>query len=50
MVVRIYSPELQLNKANASDTYAPFWIYIYLFQTGLFHTKFMITAMTLILA
>ena len=46
MVRRIYPPELQLNKANASDTEAPFWIYIYLFQTGLFHPKFMISAMT----
>ena len=29
MVIQIYPPELQLNKANTSDT--PFWIYIYLF-------------------
>ena len=50
MVGRIYPPELQLNKVNASDTEAPFfWIYIYLFQTGLFYSKFMISAMTLIL-
>ena len=35
MVGRIYPPELQLNKANASDTEAPFFIYIYLFQTDL---------------
>ena len=32
MVNRIYPPELQLNKANTSDTEAPFWICIYLFQ------------------
>ena len=46
MVNRIYPPELQLNKANTSDTEAPFWICIYLFQTDLFHLKFMISAMT----
>ena len=49
MVNRIYPPELQLNKANTADTEAPFWICIYLFQTDLFHLKFMISAMTLIL-
>ena len=49
MVNRIYPPELQLNKANTSDTEAPFLICIYLFQTDLFHLKFMISAMTLIL-
>ena len=49
MVNRIYPPELQLNKANTSDTEAHFWICIYLFQTDLFHLKFMISAMTLIL-
>ena len=31
MVNQIYPPELQLNKANTSDTEAHFWIYIYLF-------------------
>ena len=46
MVGRIYPSELQLNKANASDTEIPFWIYIYLFQTDLFYPKFMISAMT----
>ena len=30
-VNQIYPSELQLNKANTSDTEAPFWIYIYLF-------------------
>ena len=29
MVDRIYPTELQLNKANSSDTEAPFWIGIY---------------------
>ena len=48
-VRRIYHPELQLNKANVSDTETLFWIYIYLFQTDLFHPKLMISAMTLIL-
>ena len=36
MVNRIYPPELQLNKAIASDTYPPFWTYIYLFLMTLF--------------
>ena len=49
MVNRIYPPELQLNKANTSDTEAQFWICIYLFQTDLFHLEFIISAMTLIL-
>ena len=44
MVNRIYPPELQLNKANTSDTERNFWISIYLFQTDLFHLKFMISA------
>ena len=44
MVDRIYPPKLQLNKANASDIKPHFWIYMYIypFQTGLFHPKFMI--------
>ena len=46
MVNCIYPPELQLNKADTSDTEAPFLICIYLFQTDLFHLKFMISAMT----
>ena len=45
MVNRIYPPELQLNKANTSDTEAPF-LDLHLFQTDLFHLKFMISAMT----
>ena len=43
---RIYPLELQLNKAKASDTEAPFFIFIHLFQN---HPKFMISAITLIL-
>ena len=49
MVNRIYPSELQLNTANTSDTEASSWICIYLFQTDLFHLKFMISAMTLAL-
>ena len=49
MVNQIYPPELQLNKANTSDTEAPFLIYICLFLTALFHPKFMINVITLIL-
>ena len=49
MVNQIYPPELQLNKANTSDTEAPFWIYICLFLTVLFHPYFIINVMTLIL-
>ena len=48
MVGRIYPPELQLNKANASDTEAPFLINIYLIQTDLFRPKFMKGAIPLI--
>ena len=49
MVNQIYPSELQLNKANTSDTETPFWIYICLFLTVLFHPKFMINVITLIL-
>ena len=50
MVNRIYPPELQLNKANTSDTEAPLFGFPFIyFQTDLFHLKFMISAMTLIL-
>ena len=48
MVNQIYPPELQLNKANTSDTEAPF-LDLHLFLTPLFHPKFMINVMTLIL-
>ena len=48
MVNRIYPHELQLNKANTSDTEASFLdLHLFiLFQTDLFHLKFMISAMT----
>ena len=49
MVDRIYPPELQLNKANTSDTKAPFLDLRLSISTDLFHLKFMISAMTLIL-
>ena len=49
MVNRIYPPELQLNKLIPLIPKPHFWICIYLFQTDLFHLKFMISAMTLIL-
>ena len=39
MVNQIYPPEQQLNKAYASETIAPFWIYNYLFQTVFFPFK-----------
>ena len=50
MVIQIYPPELQLNKANTSDTEAPNWFYIALFLMALFPPKFMINVMTLALA
>ena len=46
---QIYPPELQLNKANTSDTEAPFLIYVFLWLTVLFPQTYMINAMTLIL-
>ena len=46
MVNQIYPPELQLNKANISDTEAPFFRSTSL---DLFLLKFMISAMTLVL-
>ena len=49
MVNRIYPPELQLNKVISLIPKPHFWICIYLFQTDLFHLKFLISAMTLIL-
>ena len=49
IVNQIYPPELHFNKANTSDSKALFWIYICLFLTFLFHPKFMINVMTLIL-
>ena len=49
IVGQIYTSELHLNKANASDTEIQFLDLHYLFQTDLLHPKFMISAMTLIL-
>ena len=49
MVNQIYPPELQLNKANTSNTEAPFLDLHLSFLTALFHPKFMIKVMTLIL-
>ena len=49
MVNHIYPSELQINKANVSDTRPHFWIYIYLYQMVLLRLKFMINEMTLIL-
>ena len=42
MVNRIYPSDLQLNKANVSDTEASFWIYIYQYRMVLSRQKFMI--------
>ena len=39
MVNRFYPSELQLNKANVSDTEASFLIYIYQYRMGFFQTK-----------
>ena len=49
MVGRSYPHELQLNKANMSDIKASFLMAVNLFLTDLFHPKFMISALTLIL-
>ena len=49
MVNRIYPSELQLNKANVSDTEASFWTYIHLYRMVLSRLKFMINEMILIL-
>ena len=49
MAGRIYPPELQIIKLMLLIPKPHFRIYIYLFQTCLFHPKFMISAMTLIL-
>ena len=44
-----YPSELQLNKANVSDTEASFFIYIYLYQMVLLRLKFIKKEMILIL-
>ena len=49
MVNQIYPPELQLNKANTSDTEAPFLDLHLSILTALFHQKIMINVITLIL-
>ena len=49
IVNQIYPPELQWNKANTSDTEAPFFIYINLFLIVLSPLKFIINVMALIL-
>ena len=49
MVDRIHPTELQLNRANSSDTEALFWIWIYVYLTVQFPPKFMINEMSLIL-
>ena len=49
MVNQFYPSELQLNKANTSGTEAPFLDLNLSFLTALFHPKFMINVMTLIL-
>ena len=49
MVNRIYPPELQLNKANTSDSEAPFLDLHLSVSNGFVSSKFMISAMILIL-
>ena len=49
MVNRIYPPELQLNKANTSDTETPFLDLHLSISNGFVSSKFMISEMTLIL-
>ena len=46
---RIYPTELQLNKANSSDTEAPFWIWTFLYLMVQFPPNFMINETILIL-
>ena len=49
MVGRIYPPELQLNKANASDTEAPVLDSYLSISNGFVSSKIMISSMNLIL-
>ena len=49
MVNQIYPPELQLNKANTSDTEAPFLDLHLSISNGFFNPNFMINVMKLIL-
>ena len=48
-VGRIYQPELQLNTANAFNIETPFLYLHTSFHIAFFYSKFMISAMTLIL-
>ena len=48
MINQIYPAELQLNKANTSDTEAPFLDLIFLFLMVLFPPKFMINTTNLL--
>ena len=45
----IYPTELQLNRANSSDTEAPFLIWVYVYLMVQFPPKFMINGTILIL-
>ena len=47
MINQIYPPEQRLNKANASNTEAPFCVYMYLFLMTLFQQTFMTSSMIL---
>ena len=49
MMNRIYPTKFQLNRANSSDTEAPFWIWIYVYLMIQFPSKFMINGTILIL-
>ena len=49
MVNQIYPPELQLNKANASDNKTPFMDLHLSISNGIVSSKITINAMTLIL-
>ena len=49
IVDRIYPTELQLNRANSSDTQAPFWDLNLCISNGTVPSKFMINGTILIL-
>ena len=49
MFNQIYTPELQFNKANTSDTVAPFLDLHLSISNGFVSSKFMINAMALVL-
>ena len=49
MVNHIYPSELQLNKANVSETEVFFWTCVYLYRMILLRLKYLINGMTLIL-